>query len=354
MKVNSCFIGVDVAFAKHKRLPIVICAWQGSRLVPYPLRTLNLEPPRGLGNAASINVAVVSAFADQAVHYVDQACRRFGTVPIRIALDAPSSPRSNGSARREAEVAMDRAGISCFTTPSQVEFAEIRHKVQRHLAVGGSESHLPHANQLWMLVGFELFKRFEGLAPCIEVFPQATVRALGMGRVHKFKPGAVLEQLRAAAVHTGWPASQLEEQGLRRIAWAPLHDCLDAYLSAWVAALDESARIPHGHAPDDVIWVPRVSAQPVRPAADSETRHAATSRQRLVGTADTLEKACPGCEQIRFKRWPWGWDAHAAYVCRGLVAVKPDERKREFKARFAHHFGGGKITETARRDPSNG
>ena len=35
-------------------------------------------------------------------------------------------------------------------------------------------------------------------------------------------------------------------------------DKLDAYLSAWVASLDENDRIPLGMRPHDVIWVPKI------------------------------------------------------------------------------------------------
>ena len=34
---------------------------------------------------------------------------------------------------------------------------------------------------------------------------------------------------------------------------------LDAYLSAWVASLDQPERMPYGDPPGDVIWVPRVA-----------------------------------------------------------------------------------------------
>ena len=38
---------------------------------------------------------------------------------------------------------------------------------------------------------------------------------------------------------------------------------------------------------------------------------------------------CPGCGQKEFKRWPWGWDAHAAHACRGLSR----DRSRKAKGR---------------------
>ncbi len=98
-----------------------------------------------------------------------------------------------------------------------------------------------------------------------EVFPQAIVRAIGAGQIHKFKPGGVDAQLRAVSVHTGWPENATEAAELADVCGAPRHDCLDAYLAAWVAALEEEARIAHGTPPDDAIWTSRVApSEPVR------------------------------------------------------------------------------------------
>ena len=70
-------------------------------------------------------------------------------------------------------------GISCIATPSRSDFKKIREKVAVHLRRGGRVARLPHSNQLWMLVGFALFQELSKLAECIEVFPQAIVRAIG-------------------------------------------------------------------------------------------------------------------------------------------------------------------------------
>ena len=247
--MQPAFAGIDVAFAKGKHLPIVICTWQGERLIPFALRRLAFEPPVGLGNAASCKAGVVENFAQATVNYLRQVEVHFDVQIIRIGIDAPSDPRSPTVARRAAEAALDRAGISCFTTPSDADFLLIRQKVEHHLALGGAESRLPHANQLWMLVGFQLFRQLKTVAECVEVYPQATVRQLGVGNVHKFKQGGVATQLAAASAYTGWPRGQLDEPTINEIAWAPSHDQLDAYLAAWVAALDESDRFPFGAPP---------------------------------------------------------------------------------------------------------
>jgi hypothetical protein len=333
--VRSGFVGIDLAIAKNKHLPVVVCTWEHDHLIPQPLRRLNLTPPRGRGNAATLDRNSVQSFAREAAAYVAAVCDRLELNPMRIGIDAPSAPRSPHLVRREAEVALDRAGIGCFATPSASEFDDIRALVARHLSTGGAEDRIPHANQLWMLVGFALFEELERLAPCLEVFPQATARAMGSGQVHKSRPGAVKAQLAAAAGCTGWPLSRAGECGLEEIAWGPSHDQLDAYLSAWVASLEESDRVAYGRPPDDAIWVPRVRrAHPVQSFVQPSDPKA-IRRATFESSAPFL---CPACGQMEFKRWPWGWDAHAAHACGGLTGVDPEQRKAEFRRRFADHF----------------
>lgn len=235
------FVGIDVAFAQKKRLPIVIARWQSGRLIPYPLKTLPFSPPRGAGNVSTLNSGAVERFAKEAVDYVVSICHHIKATPVRIALDAPSIPTPVGESRRKAERALDAAGISCFTTPSAEGFERIKAKVQAHLESGGAVNRLPHANQLWMLVGFELFRAFSRLAPCMEVFPQATVKLMGVSGIYKMKQGGADAQLSAVSRYTGWPAADMTDDPLKGIAFGPRHDALDAYLSAWVAALDENA-----------------------------------------------------------------------------------------------------------------
>jgi len=47
---------------------------------------------------------------------------------------------------------------------------------------------------------------------------------------------------------------------------------------------------------------------------------------------------CPACHDKVFKRWPDGWDAHAAHKCEGLDVGDPQSRKAEFKQRFRALF----------------
>jgi hypothetical protein len=126
-----------------------------------------------------------------------------------------------------------------------------------HLASGGLETHIPHANQLWMLVGFALFARLRQEWECLEVFPQATAAILGAASRHKSTAEGITAQLRAIAQFTRWP-EVLEPSALRRVSYGSLHDCLDAYSAAWIASLVDTEREPLGEVPNDVIWVPRL------------------------------------------------------------------------------------------------
>src|SRR5262249_17945436 len=123
------------------------------------------------------------------------------------------------------------------------------------------ESRLPHANQLWMFIGFALFKRLRVEWECLEVYPQATMRTLGASSIHKSKRGGVSGQLEVVSRYTGWPDPSVPQlsEALRGVVRAPLHDALDAYASAWVASLDPQKRSAFGSPPNDVIWVPWLS-----------------------------------------------------------------------------------------------
>lgn len=331
------FIGIDVACRKGKPMPVAISVWDQGRLVPSRLRKLPVRPPRGEGNLAALDEAKARRLAKETAKYINEACDLLDLKPARIAIDAPMMPRDPSLVRRRAEVAMDERGISCFATPSPAEFALIADKVRRHIAEGGSESELPHANQLWMLVGFALFKELSPLAPCIEVFPQAIAHALGADGTHKSQPGSVGRQLAAAARHTGWPQGPEGEAALAEIAWGPAHDRLDAYLASWVAALDASDRVALGEPPSDAIWIPRLPPPQLDPAIPTWSRRPAAGSAivpKQKATGPRVERHCPSCGTYLFKQWPLGWDSHAAHTCTGLVSREPKERKAEFRRLF--------------------
>jgi hypothetical protein len=151
--VQEAYAGIDAAFAKNKRLPVVVTVRSSSGLEPLPLRSASAKPPAGRGNVGILDNEAVRAFAEQTVAYLTSIESESGVRVVRIAIDAPSGPKAVGVARRQCEIGLDRRRISCITTPSLAEFAMIRQKALSYLASGGAESRIPGANQLWMLIG---------------------------------------------------------------------------------------------------------------------------------------------------------------------------------------------------------
>ena len=74
---TNAWVGIDVACAKGKYLPIAICTRQSGRLVPLKLKELSdLAPPRGMGNALVIEPSITREFAINAVRYVHAVAER--------------------------------------------------------------------------------------------------------------------------------------------------------------------------------------------------------------------------------------------------------------------------------------
>jgi hypothetical protein len=255
--MERAYVGIDVAFAKRKRLPIVVSTLRESRLEPLPLRCASEKPPVGKGNEATLDDSLVSRFAEDTADYLRAVESAFKVSICCVAIDAPSMPKIPGRERRRCEVELDRNHIHCISTPSLAEFVVIRKKAAQHLLSRGAASHLPAANQLWMLVRFELFRVLRRNWECIEVFPQAIAAFLNASDRHKSTPEGLLAQLKAVSHYTHWPVTA-EVLDLSQIAYGSPHDRLDAYLSAWVASLAETNRLPLGLLPDDAIWVPHL------------------------------------------------------------------------------------------------
>ncbi len=255
--LETAYVGIDVACAKKKSLPISVCVQRGAKLTPLPLRTARVKPPRGGGNVLALEPDWRSDFAAQTEDYLHQIEAAFSVRLERVAIDAPSEPCGANSGRREAERALDARRTSCFTTPSETGFTAIAQKARAHLNAGGPESRLPHANQLWMLVGFALFERLSQTWSCLEIYPQATVALLGCSSLHKSSASGLSAQTKAVGEKLGWQEKDFE-QALKASGFGQLHDQFDAYLAAWVASLDERDREPLGVPPSDAIWVPRL------------------------------------------------------------------------------------------------
>ena len=345
----DAFIGIDVAVAKKKYCPISICIKDKDVLRPLLLADEPMQPPKGLGNIATLthvnNIAYASAIKD----YIVAVCERHNLKPTRIAIDSPLQPRAPGLKRRLAEQALDKLCMSCYTTPSELDFENISVKAKAHIANCGQANKLPHSMQIFMLAGFVIADALKTVAPCIEIYPHATAKLLGVAGKHKMKDDQAFVQLSAISKYTGWPNSENEWKQVSKICKGPTHDKIDAYSAAWLASLPAHNRQPLGE-PDkeDVIWIPRLEQLAVHDISNKReirivvpiTRGSEVKSIR-VGNAiknsnnvDEHRRLCPACKDYWFKRLSFGWDAHAAYKCTGLADKNPEVRKKQFKAKF--------------------
>lgn len=206
---------------------------------------------------AALDPQVRQGFAEQVAAWIDKLERSERLRVRRIAIDAPSDYCRDASGRRSAERSLDAGGISCFATPTEGEFGAKVEASRKHLTDGGKPSRLPNANQLWMLVGFQLFRTLEKRYECIETYPQAVVHELKCADSHKSTEQGLQSQLVESARLLGVSAVEMRAK-LLSMGFGSLHDRLDAFLSAWVASLNEEDRKGFGMPPDDVIWVPKV------------------------------------------------------------------------------------------------
>ena len=94
------------------------------------------------------------------------------------------------------------------------------------------------------------------------MFPQATVRTLGIGKEHKSKEKGLQQQLEAVERRTGWTPRDDLRKALDSAGYGAVHDRLDAFMCAWVASLWPERLTAHGQPPNDVIWVPSEGGAP--------------------------------------------------------------------------------------------
>ncbi len=257
MPSPSVYIGIDVACARGKRLPICVVSGR------HPLTPLMIPKhlagliPRGVGNREIAAATPFEETASGVVNAIDRIATDMGWQIKRIALDAPAAAPKIGA--RTSENELGRLGLSSFRTPPAPAWAGIREKCVKHLRDGGSAARLPHANKIWMLFGFELFTCLKSSfsAEIIEVYPFAIVRALLPACEHKSTEEGYRDQLIAVATRTGWEPQMLESR-LKATVPGSRHDRLDAFMAAWVASLSRRRRSAFGNAqrPDDAIWVP--------------------------------------------------------------------------------------------------
>ena len=112
------FVGIDLAYAKNKQLPLCIATSQRGQLVPIETASMTLPAiPRGRGNVGALDTEQVMHFAQAVMNFLEAVELQIAGRIVAIAIDAPSSYSAVG--RRKCEQAMDALGISCFATPSE-------------------------------------------------------------------------------------------------------------------------------------------------------------------------------------------------------------------------------------------
>ncbi|QDU41274.1 hypothetical protein Mal4_56400 [Maioricimonas rarisocia] len=268
---EKVYVGIDVAFARKKRLPVSVCRIVDGRLSPMSLRNEPDKPPAGRGNQAALESSERIRYAEQVVEWLQNMTQKHSLHVEQIAIDAPSDFCAPHLTRRMSEQALDRAGISCFATPTRSQFDEKISTSKEHLRTGGKLSRLPNANQLWMLVGFAIFDvlKFEGFC-CIETYPQAIVRELKCSERHKSAADGLKGQIGRVASVLGFSSNELTGR-LEQMGFGSRHDRVDALLSAWVASLPSSHQKVFGDAPDDAIVVPDMELIEADAIKNSET-----------------------------------------------------------------------------------
>lgn len=259
-KNRSVYIGIDVAFAKKKRLPISVCEIIDGQFTALRLRREFDKPPAGRGNKAALDESQVKEYAELVVQWVRKLQKKQSLSVVQIAIDAPSNYCLPHLTRRLSEQALDKAGISCFATPTKTQFDEKISNSLEHLKLGGKLSRLPNANQLWMLVGFALFDALTTAGfDCVETYPQAIVHELKCSSQHKSTSEGLKGQIERVGAVLGYSKKELTAL-LATMGYGSRHDKLDALLSAWVASLPKEHRKVFGAEPDDAIVVPNMDA----------------------------------------------------------------------------------------------
>jgi predicted nuclease with RNAse H fold len=257
----NVYVGIDVACAKRKPLPICFVTHAEGKLkiLSPPEEFLELVP-RGVGNAEVLNKHPFRVVAEQTARAFQCLIERFGWKIGCIAIDAPAAPPFEG--KRISEISLREAGLECIWTPDHSKWVERIARSHEYLSSNGPIARLPGANQIWMLYGFELFEALRkiGVEEIIEVFPYSIVRTLLPSCPHKTTSEGYLLQIEAVAKATHYTRAALEYE-LRQNVRGTRHDRLDAYMAAWVSSLPRASRQSFGPKldPNDSIWIPRRS-----------------------------------------------------------------------------------------------
>ena len=248
MSSYPVYVGIDVACAARKRLPICVVS-AGQPLTPLAIpKHLGAAIPRGIGNKEITAVAPFREAALGVASSIHRIAVEMGWHVERVAVDAPAAPPASNP--RASENELKRLGLPSFRTPAAGEWDGIKQKCVEHLGSGGSTATLPHANQIWMLFGFELFSTPQGWSrdrghrsvpvchrPGIATGVRAQVDGEGISR-------SARRGRNAHRVETARPRTQTRGDGVRKSTRSSrrIHGSLGRQLAAGTASRDRRRR----------------------------------------------------------------------------------------------------------------
>lgn len=146
MSTVPVFIGIDVACAVKKQLPVCVVS-AGGQLAPLSIpKVLMGKITRGAGNREVTAEAPFRKSAQDVASALKLIAKEMGWRIERLAVDAPAAPPVMGSRLSENE--LGRAGLSSFRTPAKADWLGIREKCINHLRGGGRPATLPYANMI--------------------------------------------------------------------------------------------------------------------------------------------------------------------------------------------------------------
>jgi len=117
---RKAFVGIDVAFAKGKPLPVcVYAAGPDGGFDLLPLKCTFDKPPVGQGNAAALSPGLRRGFAARTSAWLRALETRENLSIHGIALDAPSDYCPPERTHRACEAAVARDGIAVWWSAHQ-------------------------------------------------------------------------------------------------------------------------------------------------------------------------------------------------------------------------------------------
>ena len=257
LPVIPIFVGIDVACANNKPLPICFARHDGDRLVPMPIRRELLKFPRSRGNVEICENEPFKTLAADVVLSIKAFVESQKWKIQRIAIDAPAAMPKG---KRNSEQSLGNKNISYFKTPDCDEWQRIREQCIDYLRDQQKPlAELKNANRIWMLYGFELFKALRDDYEVREVYPNSIVHIIAHGSPSKKTSEGYKLQLNAISERTNWKTpTDLSNELMKSVPGAQ-DDKLDAFMCAWIASLraEELDTFGDRDERDDCIWVPK-------------------------------------------------------------------------------------------------